>query len=104
MFAAGAVFIVLSTGRSSNESSTRSQEKAEQVEPCRTETKDVKVDVTDIEKEHRFALTHRYRVTTKIYCNEYNFNDTFVEEGSGILGAPISWDLRLEIPLRLRLS
>ena len=96
LYAAGVVFILLlSTGCSSNEPQTKPQEKAEQVEPCRTETKDVKVDVTDIEKEHRFALTHRYRVTTKIHCNEYNFNDTFVEEGSGILGAPISWDFEV---------
>ena len=93
LYTAGVVFILLlSTGCSSNEPSTKPQEKAEQVEPFRTETKDVKVDVTDIEKGHRFALTHRYRVTTKIHCDKYNFDDTFVEEGSGILGAPISWD------------
>ena len=96
LYTAGAIFILLlSTGCSSNEPSAKTHEKAEQSEPYRVETKDVKATITDIEKEHRFALTHRYRVTTKIRCDEYNFDDTFVEEGSGILGAPISWDFEV---------
>ena len=93
LYAASVVFILLlSTGCSSNEPSVKTREKTEQSESYRIETKDAKTTITDIEKEHRFALTHRYRVTTKIHCDKYNFDDTFVEEGSGILGAPISWD------------
>jgi len=93
LYAASVVFILLlSTGCSSNEPSAKTREKTEQSESYRIEIKDAKTTITDIEKEHRFALTHRYRVTTKIHCDKYNFDDTFVEEGSGILGAPISWD------------
>lgn len=96
LYAAGVVFILLlSTGCSSNEPSAKTHEKAEQSEPYRTETKDVKATITDIEKEHRFALTHWYRVTTKIHCDKYNFDDTFIEEGLGILGAPTSWDFEV---------
>lgn len=95
--AAGAVFVMLlSTGYSStNEPSTKSQKKSEQVEHYKVETKDVNVTVTNIEKKHWFALTHWYSVKTQVHCDEYNIDDTFEEKGSGILNAPISWDFEV---------
>lgn len=53
--------------------------------------KDIDVVVTDVEKRHWFATTHRYEVVITVHSNEYGLDATFTDTGSGAFGCPDTW-------------
>ena len=50
--------------------------------------KDIDVVVTDISKRHWFCGTHWYQVDITVKSEEYDLEQTFTYEGSGIFGCP----------------
>ena len=54
--------------------------------------KDVNVVITEIDKRHWFAGTHWYVVELTVKNEEYNLEETFEIEGSGVFGCPGAWN------------
>lgn len=54
--------------------------------------KDIEVTITNIDKRHWFATTHRYMVSLTVQSEEYGLTKTFQFEGSGAFGCPPQWN------------
>lgn len=57
--------------------------------------KDIDVVVTNTDKRHWFATTHRYMVSLTVQSEEYGLTRTFQFDGLGLLGCPAQWEYEI---------